>query len=254
MTWTVAVAGKGGTGKTTVAALLVKELLGRGKKPVLAVDSDPDANLSSGLGLEVHKTVGQVQQEWLSSLDKIPTGMSKQQYLLTTLNAALSEGRDVDLLTMGRPEGPGCYCSANAVLRDFVSKLQPNYPAVVVDNEAGMEHISRRTVENVDMLLMIAEATPTGMRTVSRLIELTRELEVNFPRIGLVINRANGDNLHPKISESIESTGVELLGAVPGDPNVEEFAMEEKSLLELPDDSPAVAAIQKLTDKLFSAY
>jgi len=252
MTWTVAVAGKGGTGKTTVASLLVRELLNRGKKPVLAVDSDPDANLSSGLGLKVHKTVGQVQQEWLNSFDKIPAGMSKQQYLLTTLNAAVSESRDVDLLTMGRPEGPGCYCSANAVLRDFVSKLQPNYPAVVVDNEAGMEHISRRTVENIDLLLLVAEPTPVGMRTVIRLLELVRELDVNFPRMGLVINRANGDNLHPKIAESIQSAGVELLGTIPRDPKVEEYAMEEKSLLELPDDSPAAERMRELADKLFS--
>ncbi len=252
MTWTVAVAGKGGTGKTTVASLLVKELLNRDKKPVLAVDSDPDANLSSGLGLKVHKTVGQVQQEWLHSFDKIPSGMSKQQYLLTTLNAALSEGKSVDLLTMGRPEGPGCYCSANAVLRDFVSKLQPNYPAVVVDNEAGMEHISRKIVENVDLLLMVAEATPVGIRTINRLVELAKELEINFPRIGLVINRANGDNLHSKISDGVKSSGVELLGTVPGDPNIEEFALEEKSLLELPDDSAAAVKIHKLAEKLFA--
>lgn len=249
MSFTVAVAGKGGTGKTTVASLMVRELIKQGKKPILAVDSDPDANFHTGLGLPVFKTVGQIQQDWVKTRGEIPLGISKQDYLISSLNAALSEGKNVDLLTMGRPQGPGCYCSANAVLRDFVAKLQPNYSAVVVDNEAGMEHISRRTVENLDALLMVADPTPVGVRTVGRLIELVKELDLNIPIVGLVLSRTDPE-LPKRVQEQIDDLKIDLLGMIPRDKLVDEFCIEERSLLELPDDSPAAMGAAKLFEKI----
>jgi len=249
MAWTIALAGKGGTGKTTIAGLLVRELARRGTKPILAVDSDPNANLNISLGMPVFKTVGQVQQEWMKSRDEIPLGVSKQEYLMTTLNAAISEGKDVDLLVMGRPQGQGCYCSANAVLRDFVARLQPNYQAVIVDNEAGMEHLSRHTVENIDVLLMVADPTPVGIITVRRLIELVKELKLEAPKIGLVLNRTNG-NLNQNIEKTVEKLDVQVLGNIPRDPAVEEYSLAERSLMELPENSPAAVAAAKLIDAI----
>ena len=247
MAWTLAFAGKGGTGKTTLAGLVVRELVRRGTTPVLAVDSDPNSNLHMGIGLPVFKTVGQIQEEWLKSRDAIPLGVSKQEYLITTLNAAISEGKGVDLLVMGRPQGQGCYCSANAVLRDFVAKLQPNYPAVIVDNEAGMEHLSRHTVENIDALVMVADPTPVGIVTVSRLIELVKELNLNIPKLGLVLNRTNGE-LNPRIREAVEKLNVTTFGIIPVDSAIEELNMAERSLLELPENSPAAVAAAKLVE------
>lgn len=249
MTLTIAVAGKGGTGKSSVAGLVIREMVKRGKHPILAVDSDPDANLHTYIGMKVFKSVGQVQQDWLKSRGEIPLGVSKQDYLMSTLNAAISEGQDIDLLTMGRPQGPGCYCSANVVCRDFVERLKPNYPVVVVDNEAGMEHISRRTIEDIDVLLMVADATPVGIRTAARLIELIKELDLGIPKIGLVLNRTNGE-LHPKIKETIDNLGVEVLGKIPVDPVLEEFSIEEKSLLNLPDDCPASKGIEQILNAI----
>jgi len=244
MTQILAVAGKGGTGKTTFAALLIRQLLRSGTAPLLAVDADPDANLGVMIGLRPEKSVGQVLQEFLEQKMNIPQGMPKQQWLELQLNAAIRESRGLDFVAMGRPEGPGCYCSANAVLRDFLERLAENYRAAVVDNEAGMEHLSRRTAGRIDQLFMISDPSVKGLRTVAGLIELIDELKLNPAHKFLVLCRAA--DLDARLEAEMAKLKVDYLGAVPEDPNVVEFDLNERSLLELPDDSPAVQAVAKI--------
>ncbi len=237
----LAVAGKGGTGKTTFAALLIRHLLRSGGGPLLAVDADPDANLGVMVGHQVEKTVGQVLQEFLEQKMNIPQGMPKQQWIELQLNAAISESKGLDLIQMGRPEGPGCYCSANAVLRDFLERLSENYRSVVVDNEAGMEHLSRRTAGRIDQLFMISDPSVKGLRTVQSLLELIAELKLNPAQKFLVLCRAG--RLDSRLQAQIRELKVDYLGAVPEDPRIVEFDLSERSLLELPDQTPAVLAV-----------
>ena len=240
----IAVAGKGGTGKTTLAALILRHLVRAGQGPFLAVDADPDANLGVMLGRRPERSVGQVLQDFLEQKLNIPQGLPKQSYLELQLHAAISEGKNLDLVEMGRPEGPGCYCSANAVLRDFLERLSDNYRAVVVDNEAGMEHLSRRTAGRIDQLFMVSDPSVKGLRTVSSLLELIDELKLNPEKKYLVLCRAS--HLDPRLQAQVTKLGVEYLGEVPEDPNVVEYDLSERSLLELPDDSPAVLAVAKI--------
>lgn len=244
MSQILAVAGKGGTGKTTFAALLVRHLLRAGQAPLLAVDADPDANLGIMVGHRVAKTVGQVLQDFLEQKMNIPQGMPKQQWIELQLNAAISESKGLDLIQMGRPEGPGCYCSANSVLRDFLERLSENYRAVVVDNEAGMEHLSRRTAGRIDQLFMISDPSVKGLRTVASLLELIDELKLNPAHKFLVVCRAA--RLDGRLEAELRKLPVDYLGAVPDDPAIVEFDLNERSLLELPDDSPAVRAVTEI--------
>jgi len=240
----LAVAGKGGTGKTTFAALMIRHLVRAGQGPLLAVDADPDANLGVMIGLRPEKSVGQVLQDFLEQKMNIPQGMPKQQWLELQLNAAISESKGLDFVEMGRPEGPGCYCSANAVLRDFLERLSENYRSVVVDNEAGMEHLSRRTAGKIDQLFMISDPSVKGLRTVASLLELIAELKLNPDDKFLVLCRAG--RLDPRLETQIRELKVDYLGAVPEDPKIAEFDLNDRSLLELPDDSPAVQAVAKI--------
>jgi CO dehydrogenase maturation factor len=240
----LAVAGKGGTGKTTLAALVLRHLLRAEKGPFLAVDADPDANLGVMLGARPERSVGQVLQDFLEQKLSIPEGMPKQQWLEFQLNTTIYESKGLDLIQMGRPEGPGCYCSANAVLRDFLERLSENYQAVVVDNEAGMEHLSRRTAGKIDQLFMVSDASAKGIRTVLSLLELIDELKLNPGRKFLVVCRA--EKLDPRLEAQVAKLDVEYLGAVPQDPNIVESDLSERSLLELPGDSPAVRAVAKI--------
>jgi len=244
MTQILAVAGKGGVGKTTFAALLVRHLKAQGQTPLLAVDADPDANLGVMIGRRAEKTVGQVLQDFLEQKISIPQGMPKQNYLELQLNAAIQEGKSIDLVEMGRPEGPGCYCSANAVLRDFLERLSENYRAVVVDNEAGMEHLSRRTAGRIDQLFMVSDPSVKGLRTAEALLRLIDELKLNPRRRFLVLCRAG--RLDPRLEAQIKELDLDYLGAIPEDPRIGEFDLSERSLLELPDDSPAVRAVTEI--------
>lgn len=244
MSQILAVAGKGGTGKTTLAALILRHLLRTQPGPFLAVDADPDANLAVMVGARPEKSIGQVLQEFLEQKLSLPQGMPKQQWLEMQMHSALFESKGLDLIQMGRPEGPGCYCSANAVLRDFLERLSANYQAVVVDNEAGMEHLSRRTAGRIHQLFMVSDATVKGLRTVKGLLELIDELKLNPDRKFLVVCRAEA--LDPRLSAELARLEVEFLGTVPTDPNIVEFDLREHSLLDLPDDSPAVLAVAKI--------
>jgi CO dehydrogenase maturation factor len=247
----IAVCGKGGTGKTTLSALIVRSLIKNGDMPILAVDADPNSNLGTTLGMGVDETVGQVLEEFHAKKLTIPQGMSKQAFLELRLNQAVAEARGIDLLVMGRPEGPGCYCSANAVLRDMLERLTENYACVVLDNEAGMEHLSRRTANRIDLLIMVSDPSLKGLRTVAGLLDLVAELELPILEKYLVVSRAG--ELDSRLSNFIEDLPIPLLGTAPEDPMVVDYDLDMKSFLELPDDSAAALAVERMVAKLKSA-
>ena len=238
----VAVSGKGGTGKTTIAALLVRKLM-RMDGPVLAVDADPNSNLGEQLGMEVGETIGDIREEVLE--EELPPGMTKDRYLELRIQETLTEGEGVDLLTMGRPEGPGCYCYVNHLLRGFLDRLSKNYRHIVVDNEAGMEHLSRRTTRNVDWLLVVSDPSAASLKAALRIRELSDRLKLGVRRKGLVLNRA-GEELSPVQEEWARGTGLEVVGRVPEDWMVQEFGLEGRPLIELPEEAPAVRAVSEI--------
>ena len=241
----IALAGKGGTGKTTIAGLVIRSLLVGVQTPGLAVDADPNACLNVALGLFPGRTVSDVLHASRGLRDVSET-MPKQTYLEYELEACLAEGRGVDLLEMGRPEGPACYCSANNLLRIYMDRLMGSYRVVVTDNEAGMEHLSRRTTREVDQLLIVSDASQVGIRAATRIRDLVAELRLPVRRTALVINRAAA--LPPPVAEAIEVAGLDCVGLVPEDPLVPEFELDSRPLLELPDDAPAVRAAQAVLD------
>ena len=248
MAYTIAVAGKGGTGKTTISSLIIAQLLYDKKIPVLAIDADPNSNLNELLGVELEQTLGGLQAEVLKKKYDFPAGMNKRRYVEYQLQSCLVEETGFDLLAMGRTEGPGCYCYVNDLLRAFMDELTPNYRYVVMDNEAGMEHLSRRTTRNVDLLLIVSDSTPIGVRSAGRIYNMEKNLEINIAKSYLIINRAHKD-LPAPIEEEVEKIDLEFLGIVQTDEQVLEYSLIGKSLLLLPSDSPARLAIQELLEK-----
>jgi CO dehydrogenase maturation factor len=212
----IAVAGKGGTGKTTLAVLIMRWLHAGRSKPILAVDADPANNLGDMLGVGPKATVGAIREEMRLASGGLPGGMCKQQFLEYKIQAGLVEGPDFDLIAMGRPEGPGCYCYANNLLRDIMDTLGRNYACVVIDNEAGMEHISRRTTRDVDHLFIISNPTVIGVRTAGRISTLADEIDVGIKKKHLVMNRVQGP-LSDQVKAVIESEGLAAVGSIPED-------------------------------------
>ena len=248
MAYTIAVAGKGGTGKTTISSLIVAQLIKNGKTPILVIDADPNSNLNERLGVEPGITLGDLEAEVLTSKANVSAGMDKHRYVEYQLQTALMEETGFDLLVMGRTEGPGCYCSVNNILRDFIDKLGPNYEYLVIDNEAGMEHLSRRTTRNIDLLLFVSDVTPLGVRSAGRIQNMVKNLEISIAESYLVLNRANGE-IPRQVLEEIEKTDLNLLSAIQDDENILEYCLNEKSTLLLPDNSPSRMEIQKLLEK-----
>jgi len=242
----IAVSGKGGTGKTTVAALLVRELALR-DGPVLAVDADPNSILGEQLGMEVEETIGDIREEVLE--EELPPGITKDRYLEMRVQEVLAEGKGMDLLTMGRPEGPGCYCYVNHLLRGFLDRLVGNYRHVVIDNEAGMEHLSRRTTRDVDWLLVVSDLSIASLKAAGRIRELSEELKLEVKRRGLVLNRTGGE-LSPLQEEWISKTGLEVVGRIPEDRMIWEYSVNGRPLMELPEDSQAVRAVSEIVGSL----
>ena len=253
MTKTIAVAGKGGTGKTTITALLIKHLVENKKGSVLAIDADPSTNLNLALGVPLEETVGDIREETLQEVQggRSLGGMSKPDYLELRVNQALVEEKGFDLLAMGRPEGPGCYCAANNMLRVCVDHLSKAYDYVVIDNEAGLEHLSRRTTRDVDLLLIVSDPTTRGLIAAARVAELIHELHTHAGQVGLVVNRVMGGNgdesqLAPPLQQIIADNNLQLLGLIPQDPTVAEFDALGKPLAELPPDTPVRKRVEEI--------
>ncbi len=245
---TIAVAGKGGVGKTTFAALLVKYICEHKLGVVLAIDADPSSNLNQALGLPLEATVGDVREEMLATVKgNMGGGIAKQDYLDLRINEALVEGQGMDLLAMGRPEGPGCYCAANNMLRACVDRLSHSYDFVMIDNEAGLEHLSRRTTQNVDLLFVVSDLSLRGLSAAARVVELTKELKTKVGRIYLVLNRGDGD-LPPAVQAAAEKVGVPLAGVMPEDRLVAEYDAEGRPLVELPADSATYRAVERIAE------
>jgi len=251
LTKILAVAGKGGTGKTTLAALAVRSFVRGGRTPVLAIDADPNSNLGESLGVVVDRTIGDTREDFFEQKGSVPAGMSKESYLDMRLNQILIEAIGYDLLVMGRQEGPGCYCFINNILRSYSERLADNYKALVVDNEAGMEHISRRTTYKIDTLWMVTDHSLRGLRAVKRIHELIQSLKLRIESRGVVVNRAPA-TLDPVFTAELQEIGLPLLGTVPEDSNLGVYDMERRGLFDLPNDSVSVRAVQTLMSPMLS--
>lgn len=241
----IAIAGKGGTGKTTFASLAIKQLIKNGKKPILAVDADANANLNEALGIEVEETIADILARIKNDVTPLPAGMTKDQFVAFKVHQSLAEGDDVDILSMGGPEGPGCYCYANHILKSFMDDLSKNYPIVIADNEAGLEHLSRRTTQNVDYLFVISDASARGIRSAKRVKELVETISLDVKKMYLVVTKVDKGSIKALQGE-IDQTGLELIGTIPVDSNVAEYDLHSKPLVQLPDDSPAVVAVGEI--------
>ena len=248
MAFTIAVAGKGGSGKTTLATLTILHLIRQNKGPILAVDADPNSNLNVGLGMKFEETIADLREEVLAK--EVPSGMSKTDFFDYRLHECLVEGDKVDLLVMGRPEGPGCYCAVNNLLRQYLSRISKQYKYVVMDNEAGMEHLSRRTTDGVDVLLITSDPTLVSIRSAARIQEIALQIKLRIKEIHLVINRT----LESKDISSLISGGIpdrlSLLENIPEDPLVLKASEKEEDLLSLPAESPSFRAVGRLMKKL----
>ena len=247
MTTTIAIAGKGGTGKTSIAALLIKLLSDKGT--VLAIDGDPSSNLHMALGLPLEETIGGIREGMLDSKAVGKTGIPKPDYLELKVREALVESSGVDLLAMGRPEGPGCYCAANSWLRGSIDRLASHYDYVVIDNEAGMEHISRQTTRDVDILLIVSDPSVRSITTAIRMKDLITEMRSHVDRVGLVINRVRG-GIPPQIKQAIDAAGLDIIAAINEDSNIIDLEINGRPLTELPDSSPLLRGVAALAARL----
>jgi len=247
MPFSIALAGKGGTGKTTVAGMLIKYLIKMGKTPILAVDADSNANLNEVLGLEVDDTLGGAREEMKKGI--VPNGMTKDIFMDMKLQQAIIEDDGYDLIVMGQPEGPGCYCAANTLLTGFLEKLTSNYPYIVMDNEAGMEHISRLTTSNVDILLTISDTSRRGLQAAMRIDDLAKSLNIGVSKSYLVINQTKGA-VPDMALDMIKEKGIDLAGTIPEDHTVYEYDLNGRPTIEMPEDNPAVRAAFDIFEKI----
>jgi len=249
MQFTIALAGKGGSGKTTMAGLLVKYLVENNKTPILAVDADSNANFNEVLGLEIKDTLGNAREEMKKGI--VPGGMTKDIFMEMKLEESLVEAPGFDLIVMGQPEGAGCYCAANTLLAGFMDRLADNYPFIVMDNEAGMEHISRLTTKNVDILLVVTDPSRRGLQAAIRIDDLARKLNIGVAKSYLVINQVK-EPPPPKALEMIKEGGLELAGTVPEDRTIYDFDFEGRPTIDMPDDSVSVRAAFGIFDKIMA--
>ncbi len=249
----IAVSGKGGTGKTLLSSLLIKLLSEKGKD-ILAIDADPDSNLPEALGVEVMKTVGDVREELKVDTAKgnIPKDMNKWDILDYKIMESVVETPKFDLLVMGRPEGSGCYCAVNNMLRKIIETLSSNYDYIIIDTEAGLEHLSRRTTQNVDIMLVVTDKSKRGILTAQRIGELSNELDINFKEMLLVVNRITPDN-KDLILKKAQETGIEIVGTIYEDHEVSEYDFEGKPLVELSDDSSSVVAVSNIVSRIINS-
>lgn len=260
MTTTIALAGKGGVGKTTIAGMAIKYLAQNRPGAILAIDADPSSNLNMVLGLELEWTVGDIREGLLeqvkeslvaggAAMGAISGGMTKQDYLDYEVRSSLSEGDRFDLIAMGRSEGPGCYCAVNHNLRSVLDSISKNYRYVVIDNEAGMEHLSRRTTRDVDHLLVVTDPTQRGIVAAERIAAMRHELDIQVENAYLVLNRVRGEIPAP-LQARIDALDIPLLGVVPSSEDLMEFEFSGRPLVELGDDSPVYQAVAGMMERI----
>ncbi len=250
MAYVIALAGKGGTGKTTIAGLTIRYLIEKRHKPVLAVDADSNSCLNETLGVPVHTTIGRLREESLEIIRggaERPGGMSVDELFDYQVHQSLIEAKGFDLLVMGRPEGPGCYCAANNIIRRYTDRLSERYHYVVIDNEAGMEHLSRRTTHRVNLMFIVSDPTQKGIHTAKKINELIDELGLDVGRRVLIINRITDIGL-VKLKGSME--WIEIINYVPEDEKIFQSDLEGRPIFELPPDSKAITSVFKMLDSL----
>lgn len=247
---TIAVSGKGGTGKTTLSALIIRWLRDTGARSILAVDADSNVNLNDVLGVTLKNTVGAIREEMKKAAGRSAAGMTKQQFLEYKVHTSLVETPDYDLIAMGRPEGPGCYCYANNLLRDILSTLSRNYEYVVIDNEAGMEHLSRRTTQAVDHLMIVSDPSARGIRTAGRISRLLEELKIRVGTKHLLLNRVQGA-VSGSLEEAIAEEGLTFLAALPEDAVLLRMDQSGKPIWDIPENSAAYQAVRRSMVQLF---
>ena len=254
MAHVIAVAGKGGVGKTTLTGLIIQYLGEKGKGPILAVDADANSNLNEVLGVKVDATLGDVREEVARSEmakdNPIPAGMTKADYMEFKFDDALVEDDDFDLLVMGRTQGKGCYCFVNGLLQAQLQRLEKNYPYIIVDNEAGMEHISRKLTKHVDTLILVSDCAKRSIQAVARIRDLAKEMNLSVGKIGLIVNKAPNGELSNGVKEEIEKYGLDLFGVVPSDELIYEYDSEGIPLVKLPADSKSRVALEKIIETL----
>jgi CO dehydrogenase maturation factor len=244
MNTVIAVAGKGGTGKTTIASLIVKILSAKADS-VLGIDADPNSNLAESLGLPVQETIGEMLDELAAHPDTVPKGMTKDRFIDYKVQTLVQESNGFDILSMGRPEGSGCYCYVNNVLRGAMGKLIKDYQYTVVDNEAGLEHFSRRTTRAADILFVVSDASAMGLKAARRIHDLVKELKIKIKHSYLVINRFNG-----KIdSGRTQETGLEYIGSIPEDPYIVDLSLKGESILKLGEKSVSLSSLRTILEK-----
>ncbi|MDI3539485.1 MAG: dehydrogenase maturation factor [Methanolobus sp.] len=244
----IAVTGKGGTGKTATSALLIRQLA-KGNKVILAVDADPDTNLPETLGCDVSKTIGDIKEFMHSERDNLPPDTNKESVLKSKLYEIIEEMPKYDLLVMGRPEGAGCYCYVNNLLRGIMDKLVENYDVLIIDAEAGLEHFSRRIFRRVDDLIVVTDGSRRGLRTAERIRELVDEMETDVSNIYVIANKVTETN-REIIASTAKELGLELIGMIPVDEMLIRKDLAGEPLFDLPDDSAAVMEVERITAKL----
>ena len=253
MAYTIAVAGKGGVGKTTVCGMMIDALIKGGKGPLLVVDADANSNLNEVLGVEAGVSLGQIREEIAQAElrgDTIPKSMTKADYAEYRFESALAEEDDFDMLVMGRTQGKGCYCYVNGVLKTQIDKYVGNYRYMVVDNEAGLEHISRGTLPHVDTMLLISDCSRRGVQAVGRIAEMIRELDLKPGEMKLIVNRAPNGELNPGVMEEINKYGLQLAGVLPQDDTVYTYDCEGKPSSQVPDTAPVKKALAAIMQEL----
>lgn len=250
MTMTIAVAGKGGVGKTTFIAMLIKYIQAHQLGNVLAIDGDPAANLNMVLGMALPETVGRIREDTRTEVTsgRYDASIPKADFFEYRVNESLVEGDHIDLIAMGRPEGPGCYCAANNILRNVIDRLGNSYDYVVIDNEAGLEHISRQTTRDVDKLFILTDMTMRGVATAGHIAGLIRELGTRVRQTYLVLNRAS-TQVPAAMEQEISRLGLNLVGTLPQDPLVTEFDMNGRPLIQIGDDSPSYLAVAAIAER-----
>lgn len=244
----IAITGKGGTGKTTVSALIIRTLLEKKSGGILAVDADPNSSLGETLGLKAEDTISSLCEELLEKKDNLPAGMTKDRFLEYKIQQSLVEEKGISLLTMGRPEGPGCYCYVNNLLKGMIKDLTDNYDFAVIDNEAGMEHLSRKTMRKIDILFVVSDFSTIGIRTAARIYKLACAMEIKLGKSFLIVNKTK-DNL-PALEKEIQDAGFALAGILPFDTEVEKFSLEAKSIFDLPKESGIVKSINDMVERI----